>query len=81
MPKKTYTCMMTFEDENMPVSVQKEPTDTLAIATINHWSKNFAGIKSLCFIDPEGNKHCFYRNGQYAFTIPAQVIKQLELAR
>jgi len=58
---------------------QIEKTESLALATINHWSKQFAGISSLWFITPDGDKICFDRFANYVFTIPSEACKQLGL--
>ena len=76
---KNYTCKLKFTDKNIPDLIQIEKTESLAIATINHWSKNFAGISSLCYFTPEGDKICFNSQGQYLFTIPYESCKALGL--
>jgi hypothetical protein len=74
-----YTCVCKFADNNMPSMRQIEDSESLAMATINHWSKQFAGIRLLYFFDPWGNKVCFSADGRYLFTIPLQTCQQLGL--
>jgi hypothetical protein len=76
---KNYTCKLKFKDNNIPDLIQIEKTESLAISTINHWSKQFAGISSMCFFTPENDCICFGRNANYVFTIPAENCKTLEL--
>jgi hypothetical protein len=63
----------------MPKMYQKESSEDLAIATISHWSKQFAGIKCLDYFTPDGDKICFDYSGRYIFTFPFETCKQLGL--
>ena len=74
-----YACTLRFKDPNMPDIKQKEKTEQLAIATINHWSKQFASISILYYFTPENDKICFDSMGNYAFTIPSETCVTLGL--
>jgi hypothetical protein len=77
--KNKFTCVLKFRDQNMPKMYQDEKNVDLAVCTINHWAKQFAGIQSLNVYNPEGDKMCFDNFGNYFFTIQAKDLKSLHI--
>lgn len=74
-----YTARITFTDRNTPKLKQTFDTYELAEVQINHWSKQFAGISIMDIFTPQNEKLCFYPNGSYFMTVPADTVKALNL--
>jgi len=71
--KNKFTCVLKFRDENMPKMYQEESTKDLAISTLYHWSKQFAGIGIMYFINPKKDMVVFNQLGEYWFTLPSRL--------
>lgn len=68
---KNFICKLQFKDSNVPDVQQKEKSFELAKSTVNHWSKQFAGISVLSIYDKiKDDKICLDANCNYLFTIP-----------
>ena len=78
-PQKVYTIRLKFQDENMPVMKECCRLEITAVSIVKSWCKQFASIKSIDFFTPDGDKICFDHNGNYVFTIPSDVCKQVNL--
>ena len=69
--KPPYMVHLTWQDPNSPKMRQAEETIELAVSTVQHWFKQFAGVKSIVIEDVAENERHVYGHAGYMFTAPA----------
>ena len=65
-----YHLKLQFRDKNMPAVRSYADTEPEAITEGSHLLQQYAGVRSLIIVDPDGAQHCYGPAGNYLFTIP-----------
>ena len=68
--KPPYMVHLTWQNGG-PKMHQAEETIELAVSTVQHWFKQFAGVKSIIIEDVAENERHVYSHAGYMFTAPA----------